>query len=197
MNNDFIEVYDNILSSSSCKSIIENFENTDDSLKTRNTSLTKAKKISTNLHLNFSDLNYEYFNYEIIRGVSYCLLSYKQKYSYLNQQAKWNINHRYNIQKYHDGEGYYTLHHEHSQLHPYRMMVWMVYLNNAKCGTFFQQQNKTIDALEGRIVIWPAGWTHAHNGVTPNIGIKYIATGWFSYKPEYENGNLKIYGIDK
>lgn len=197
METDFIEIFDGVLSKESCESIIYHFENTDDSLKTKNTSLSKAKRLSTNLHLNFSDFKYENFNYEIIKSIASCLFLYKQKYPYLNEQAKWNVNHRYNIQKYVDGEGYYTLHHEHSQLHPYRMLVWMLYLNDSECGTFFAHQNKTIDAVEGRLVIWPSGWTHAHKGVTPNVGTKYISTGWFSYEPEYENNNLKVYGVNK
>ena len=36
----------------------------------------------------------------------------------------------------------------------------------------------------GRTVIWPAGWTHPHKGVTPNKGLKYIATGWFYFLPK-------------
>ena len=38
-----------------------------------------------------------------------------------------------------------------------------------------------VEAEQGKGVIWPAGWTHPHKGVTPNIGNKYIATGWFEY----------------
>jgi hypothetical protein len=33
----------------------------------------------------------------------------------------------------------------------------------------------------GRAAIWSAAWTHVHKGVTPNIGDKYIATGWCQF----------------
>ena len=39
----------------------------------------------------------------------------------------------------------------------------------------------TIHPKRGRIVMWPAGWTHIHSGVTPNKGDKYIISGWYSY----------------
>ena len=40
---------------------------------------------------------------------------------------------------------------------------------------------KTIRAKEGRVVIWPAFWTHFHNGIVSKTQTKYIATGWFMY----------------
>ena len=30
-------------------------------------------------------------------------------------------------------------------------------------------------------VLVGAYWTHAHRGVIPNVGLKYIITGWISY----------------
>ena len=63
------------------------------------------------------------------------------------------------------------------------MLAWMVYLNDASSGTEFPYQNMTIQAKTGRTVIWPAAWTHPHRGVIPNVGVKYIATGWFYYLP--------------
>ena len=97
----------------------------------------------------------------------------------------WRVAPHYNIQKYNgENEGFFTLHNEDSGSHPYRMLVWMMYLNDAKSGTEFPYQNKTITPKVGRTVIWPAGWTHPHKGVTPNEGIKYISTGWFYYLPK-------------
>ena len=86
-----------------------------------------------------------------------------------------------NIQKYIEGGGYHQYHQEHGPRHSLRMLVWMLYLNDSKCGTEFPQWNKIVKAKQGRLVIWPAFWTHVHRGVTPNKGTKYIATGWFNY----------------
>jgi prolyl 4-hydroxylase len=89
----------------------------------------------------------------------------------------------YNLQKYEEGEGFFSLHNEQSGSYPYRLLAWMVYLNDATSGTEFPYQEMTVTPKEGRTVIWPAGWTHPHKGVTPNKGTKYIATGWFYTLP--------------
>ena len=44
-----------------------------------------------------------------------------------------------------------------------------------------QCQNKISEAKAGRLVIWPSAWSHPHKGVTPNKGLKYIATGWYCF----------------
>jgi hypothetical protein len=63
------------------------------------------------------------------------------------------------------------------------MGVWMIYLNDVtKGGTYFDNYDLTFDAVEGRLLIWPAFWTHFHRGIVSKTETKYIATGWFSYQ---------------
>ena len=61
-------------------------------------------------------------------------------------------------------------------------MAWMIYLNTVtdEGGTYFDSYDKTLEAKEGRLVIWPAFFTHTHKGVVSKTQTKYIATGWFS-----------------
>ena len=40
---------------------------------------------------------------------------------------------------------------------------------------------RIVDAVEGRLVIWPAYWTHIHCGIVSKTQTKYIATGWFEF----------------
>ena len=103
------------------------------------------------------------------------------------KKLDWRLCPFYNIQGY-DGpeDGFFSLHNEHTGMYPYRMLAWMIYLNDAESGTEFPYQNKTITPKAGRTVIWPAGWTHPHKGVIPNEGLKYIATGWFYFLPKGE-----------
>jgi len=42
----------------------------------------------------------------------------------------------------------------------------------------------TVSAEEGKMVIWPAYWTHVHHGVVSTTQTKYIATGWFEFITE-------------
>ena len=72
----------------------------------------------------------------------------------------------------------------------------MIYLNYAKSGTEFPYYNKTIRAKKGRLVLWPSQWTHIHKGVTPNVGVKYIATGWYGYVPPDPIFEVDVFSAD-
>ena len=62
-----------------------------------------------------------------------------------------------------------------------RVLVWMFFLNTVTDGggTYFSSYDLTVDAVEGRLVIWPAYWTHCHKGIVSKSQTKYIATGWY------------------
>lgn len=198
LNNDFIEVYNNSLSREDCTRLINLYENEDISRKIYGNSspFVKAKKIAHTLSLNLRSNYHSQYNSHINPLLIRYIKKYKEKYSYLDNQEDWSVCSKYNFQKYEDGEGYYSLHHEHSCIYPYRMLVWMIYLNDAKCGTEFTHQKRVIKPKTGRLVIWPAAWTHAHKGVTPNKGLKYIITGWFSYTPVMDKENKLVTGLD-
>lgn len=197
-NDDFIEIYDNALSKSDCERLIDLYEKEDEQKKCKGNAskFFVAKKVATTLPLNIRSEYHSLYNCHINPLLIKYIKKYKQKYQYLDNQEDWTVSSNYNFQKYEDGEGYYSLHHEHSCLSPYRMLVWMVYLNNAESGTEFSHQKKIIKPKTGRLVIWPAAWTHAHKGVTPNRGKKYIVTGWFSYLPVMDEKNKLITGLD-
>jgi hypothetical protein len=56
----------------------------------------------------------------------------------------------------------------------------MMYLNDVDDGgeTEFLYQSKRYKPVKGRVLIWPAGFTHVHRGNPPLSGEKYIATSW-------------------
>ena len=63
------------------------------------------------------------------------------------------------------------------------MLVWTVYLNDIDKGgeTEFLYQSERIKAKKGRVVFFPANWTHIHRGNPPLSETKYIATGWYNF----------------
>ena len=101
----------------------------------------------------------------------------------LNQIASWTFTPYYNIQKYNPGQGFHMLHTENGDNYTAnRILAWMFYLNTiTDGGTYFTDYDLTMNAVEGRCVIWPAFFTHTHHGIVSKTETKYIATGWFLY----------------
>jgi hypothetical protein len=108
---------------------------------------------------------------------------YVSKFPYLKEIAEWGIDHKFNFQRYFPSDGYYKLHCEvPSKDYSHRILSWIIYLNNVdSAGTYFSHQNKTEEAEEGKIIIFPAYWTHPHKGIISKTQTKYILTGWFVY----------------
>ena len=85
------------------------------------------------------------------------------------------------------GGGFHTWHYEGLGEYSKRKLVCQLYLNDIpKAGeTEFLYQNKRIEPKEGRLLVFPADWTHTHRG-NPPIGVinKYIITTWLFEAPK-------------
>ena len=89
----------------------------------------------------------------------------------------------FNLQRYETGQHFQIMHAERSSLDSlHRVFAWMTYLNDVdvKAGgsTHFCHYGLDIQPKKGLTLIWPAEWTHAHNGNLLNADSKYIITGW-------------------
>ena len=182
--NNFIEIYDDIIPKEGWDYIINQFDNREFPEEFVGGD-TKFKKSYT-VGMNFDDDYFSTFNEPIAFCLRIALEQYKQKYPFMNKLIYWACDKGYNLQRYQEGEGYHFLHCEQDGNPAYhsRMLVWMLYLNDAECGTEFPYQDIVIQPKSGRLLIWPAAWTHPHRGVVPNKGLKYIATGWYRYEKE-------------
>ena len=90
----------------------------------------------------------------------------------------------FNMQRFDPGKGFFTWHCETgADSNSYRQIVWMIYLNDIeeKGGTLFKYQNMRIAPEAGKMLIWPAGWTHFHKSEVAPKETKYIITGWYQY----------------
>ena len=141
--------------------------------------VNESFKRSTDITLQLSneELPDKIIRVALTKGVD----KYVKKFPFLTKIDYWNLSTDYNIQKYIEDEGYYEMHCEHNIPHTNRILAWMIYLNDAKCGTRFYYPKRDIRAKRGRLVIWPAFWTHPHSGITPNRGVKYISSGWCNF----------------
>ena len=182
----FIETYDNALTEKECKYIID-YMNTDNKLEPGvvGSGVKPHLKDSWDITLNFDEDNTK-VNEIILESLCDCLDLYTDKHPQLNQIPKWRYHPFYNLQKYNPNQAYHSLHCENNGgyfLETKRIMAWMFYLNTVTDGggTYFDNYNLTMDAVQGRCVIWPAYWTHMHKGIVSQTETKYIATGWVSF----------------
>ena len=181
----YIEVYDNALTSYECREIIKYIES-QELYKGRSGDGSKVMPSVKDDWETSGDLRKNTFVDESLRKALYLnVKKYTKKYpSVDNLLTFWGIENLYNLQKYNPGQGYHKIHCEQdSPDRSLRILTWMFYLNTVKSGggTYFGQYNKTLNAKEGRLVIWPAYWTHPHRGIVSHKETKYIATGWFRF----------------
>ena len=185
-----LQIYDNALPKENCRNIIKYFDNHPDVEKDlimdANSKVKQGIRDETD-KFSYSRLAGAFESIHspldiliptLVKGIQ----KYKKKFPFLDELSYWDLYNEFNIQKM-DGEkdGYFKRHCEADGPWTDRMLVWMLYLNNAKCGTRFYDPRKDIKAKEGRLVIWPAGWTYPHSGITPNKGEKYLITGWWTF----------------
>jgi hypothetical protein len=107
---------------------------------------------------------------------------YCNKYSVLFEGAKPHILTANRIQKTLIGQGYHLWHFESSSRDvANRVAAFTLYLNDVNDGgeTEFLYYPIRVKPATGRLVIWPAGFTHTHRGNPPLTNTKYIITGWF------------------
>ena len=188
-NPDFIGIYDNAISSHDCKEIIKWVES--QSLR-RGGVMNKdgTGRIDTRLKSDWEVDPQTLFTNKtsvdllIADALNKYTPSYRESYPSVDNLDSWNVCNIYNMQKYDPGDGYHALHCEASgEYTTQRALAWMIYLNTVtdEGGTYFSSYDKILEAKEGRLVIWPAHFTHQHKGVVSKTQTKYIATGWYSY----------------
>ena len=198
--NHFIEVFENALSSEDCKYIINymnnecvlkpgvmpvsRFPKKNEVWKERKDDFEKLMNIegrrSEDLGLTADD---DQTNTIIRLNLIKCIDKYIDIHPQLLEIEGWNYYELYNLQKYEPGQGFHMMHCEHSHSKSTRIMAWMFYLNTVTDGggTYFQNYDLTMNAVEGRCVIWPAYWTYFHKGIVSKTETKYIETGWINF----------------
>jgi len=192
ITDDFIGVFDGIFTPEYCQGWIDHFDKVDAAGMSysrvqgmdRPSHVNKDQAVDfPNCSLYMSDelrIECTYFNTGFW-GVSYPL--YAEKYSVLQTAAPHKI-YTIKIQKTVPGGGYHVWHHEDAdRMHSQRVLTFILYLNDIDDGgeTEFLYLSKRIQPKAGRMVVWPAGFTHTHRGNPPLKGGKYIITGWVEF----------------
>lgn len=108
---------------------------------------------------------------------------YFNRYPILKAGRYFHLNCKF--QRTRPGEGFHEWHYENIGDTPFRKLVTMLYLNSVDAGgeTEFLYLHRRIEPRQGRLVIFPAGFTHTHRGNPPLSGDKYILTSWLEEYP--------------
>tara|TARA_R100001163_G_C4946146_1_gene115877 strand:+ start:70 stop:612 length:543 start_codon:yes stop_codon:yes gene_type:complete len=112
--------------------------------------------------------------------------NFKKKYNYVDKHIyKWQLNKFMRLMKYEPNNYYNFIHCENdgNKNNLKRVFAFMIFLNDIKKGggTKFIFQKFTAKPLAGDLYIWPAYWTHLHQGINAPNENKYMITGWVSF----------------
>ena len=178
----FIFEKDNALSSENCERLITLFEE----LK----GFQYSGETIGGLNKNIKDCTEILFSPEhseldfLLEALQSGLDEYQKRYPFLKKLSTFGQIENISFKRYYPGQAYHELHCERSTIKTCaRMLVWMFYLNDVDDGgeTLFSHQEKIIKPEQGKLVIWPSEWTHAHKGLTSPSETKYIVSSWLSF----------------
>ena len=188
---DFIGIYDNVLTQTECDKLIAYYNQLNELNRTFNRQELKdedrhVKDDETAFLMEseefFLDQGMSILN-PLVNKISKCYEDYANRFSVIKSSKRIGV-HSLRLQKTVPGGGYHMWHYETSShgSSP-KFITFMVYLNDIDEGgeTEFLYLHKRIKPQQGRVIIWPSGFTHTHRGNTPLSGIKYAITGWVSY----------------
>ena len=183
MLNDFISVIDNCISEDDCQQYIDWLdhyisnglvfkENVDYHSKDHFT-------INCNNDTSFDILSGDNIGLKFLPSITKPVNDYLKKFSLLGQERL--LIYDVKAKKIPIGGGFHKWHYENSGLEvSHRKLVVQLYLNTIEEGgeTEFLYINKRIKAKQGRLIIFPAGFTHTHRGNPPIGQDKYILSTW-------------------
>ena len=133
-------------------------------------------------HIQDESINLKYYD-ELFLEVFWrdCYPKYAEKHNMINLIQGHRI-YDTKLQKTKPGEGYHQVHCELSDIQTRnRILAFILYLNTVEEGeTYFPDQDLKINPTQGKLVIWPAYFTHPHKGLPPKQD-KYIITGWVEF----------------
>ena len=165
----------------SCNKLIDWFEENID---------IAAPGMAANKELNDLEINLQVKHKEDYFGLGKTLVKSIKKFKKAFPHAdkyigKWNLNSSMQLMKYKPNNYYNIIHCENDGDSRYlkRVFAFMIFLNDIKRGggTKFIYQNFVAKPKAGDFYIWPAYWTHLHQGVNAPKENKYIITGWIEY----------------
>lgn len=184
----FIGVYKNVFSEQYCNAVIHHFENCEKTglalVRTQPSKLVANDSLLYLTGVNSLNLIHsQELATEFTAKFSDCFSDYANNYSAVLDMQGLSV-YSMKVQKTQIGQGYHAWHCESGDKQvANRVLAYTLYLNNVDEGgeTEFLYQHQREKAELGKLVIWPAGFTHTHRGNPPISNTKYIVTGWVEF----------------
>ena len=183
MINDFISVIDDFYTKEQCEeyiNFIEHYVNhglmikEDEDLHSRN-----HFTMNFNNDVYYNLLSGDNLSMKFLPSLKKPVDDYLKEFSTLNSERLLIYDTK--IKKIPIGGGFHDWHYENSGLQvSARKLVIQLYLNTIEEGgeTEFLYINKRVKSKQGRLIIFPAAFTHTHRGNPPIGQDKYIISTW-------------------
>ena len=183
MINDFIAITDNFYTKEQCEeyiNFIEHYVNhglivkEDEKFHDRN-----HFTMNFNNDVEFDLLAGDNLSLKFLPSISKPVNEYLKEFSTLGMQKLLIYDTK--VKKIPIGGGFHGWHYENSGLQvSSRKLVIQLYLNTVEEGgeTEFLYINKRVKSKQGRLIIFPAAFTHTHRGNPPIGQDKYIVSTW-------------------
>ena len=182
-----IEEYRNVFPIDYCKQLIETFEQRASMQLTEHQ--TGFKNQDERIFMDMSNHNNMFhvdadlckFFYQTV------VKTYEEKYGKKYDSLRAVVQHSpkgMSIQKTRPHQGYHAWHCECADLcTSSRVMAYTLYLNSVEEGgeTEFLYQGVKIKPEPGKLVFFPAYYTHPHRENPIYKGVKYIVSGWYTF----------------
>ena len=187
----FIEVYDNVVSPEFCEQAIAHYtalEHTRRVYSRQESEDASPLKKSGGISFLTDNPNIQRFDatgeilHEFHNASAECYRHYVSKFGILDSM-QLSMNHNVQLQKTPRTGGYHVWHCEHAFPVASRAIFVQLYLNTVEEGgeTEFLYQSKRVHAVQGRMLMCPAGFTHTHRGNPPMKGDKFTINSWIEY----------------
>lgn len=184
-HNQFIGIYENLLSKENCANIIEIFEN---DLKNKvcgsGDMQFQRDKMERHDYQNFYKSN-DLSNSIVLKVnelLDKAISLYAEEFWVVKQLNATSLDIK--LQKTPPRGGYHVWHCEQDCIRAQdRVLAWTIYLNDIPSGegeTEFLWQGLRVQPKAGTVSIFPASFTHTHRGNPVYSCDKYIATGWYT-----------------
>lgn len=185
----FIRYYDGILSAEFCNEVIRRFEADDSSEPGRvhrsdgRAALDLQVKQTTELVISARQ-GWEDVEQELQGKYIECVNRYAEEFPQIGEIGGQLSSEAFRIKKYAIG-GFFNWHLDCTGDGFYRVLAIQFYFNRVDEGgeTEFRFQDCKVQAVPGRVVIFPTLWTYHHRGATVISNPKYICTNFVRLVP--------------